>query len=36
MQTAPQGKALSLEQFIALLERKTNIPGVLSFEEVGR
>ena len=34
MQPSQQSKALSLDQFVALLERKSVIPGVLSLDEV--
>ena len=36
MLASQQSKALSLDQFVALLERKSVIPGVLSLDEVSR
>jgi hypothetical protein len=33
MQSSQQQRALSFEQFVGLLERKSVIPGVLSVQE---
>jgi hypothetical protein len=36
MQSSQQQRALSFEQFVGLLERKSVIPGVLSVHEASK